>query len=124
VDDQGDAQGETEEQEERKSQEETESGYLCDYSSKRLMTEADIKELNKGTYENLPQGKTIIQMVINEMYARYGYQFQSEEIQKYFEQKKWYQDIAVKNTDMNNILKNMTETEKKNVEFLSAYSGQ
>lgn len=95
--------------------------YLCSYSSERQMTEADVAELKAGTYEDLPEGKNIIQMVINELYAKYGYQFSNEEIQKYFEQKQWYQDITVRNDDMEGIFKGMTDIEKANVEFLSAF---
>lgn len=96
--------------------------YLCSYSSDRLLTEDDIEELNNKPYGNLPSGKSIIQMVINEMYARYGYQFQTQEIQDYFDGKEWYQDISVRNPDMDNIFKNMTDMEKANVEFLSAHN--
>ena len=95
--------------------------YLCSYSSERQMTEADVSELRSGTYEDLPEGKNIIRMVINELYAKYGYQFNNEEIQKYFEQKQWYQDITVRNKDMDSIFKGMTDIEKSNVEFLSAF---
>lgn len=95
--------------------------YLCSYTSDRLVTEEDVEELNSKTYENLPQGKGIIQMVVNEIYARYGYQFQNEEIQSYFDQKEWYQNIKVRNTNMDDVIKNMTKTERENVEFLSAY---
>lgn len=96
--------------------------YLCSYSSDRLLTEEDIEEFNSKSYGNLPSGKSIIQMVINEMYARYGYQFQTQEIQAYFDGKEWYQDISVRNPDMDNIFKNMTDMEKANVEFLSAHN--
>ena len=37
-----------------------EEEYLCTYSSERLMTEADVAELQAGVYENLPEGKNII----------------------------------------------------------------
>ena len=80
-----------------------------------------MEKLNSKTYENLPQGKGIIQMVVNEMYARYGYQFQNEEIQSYFDQKEWYQKITVRSADMDDVIKSMTETERENVEFLSEY---
>ena len=55
------------------------------------------------------------------MYARYGYQFQNEEIQSYFDQKEWYQKITVRSADMDDVIKSMTETERENVEFLSEY---
>lgn len=96
--------------------------YLCAYTSERLLTEEDIEELNSQPYGDLPSGKNIIQMVINEMYARYGYQFQTSEIQSYFDGKEWYQKISARNPDMDDIFKSMTETEKANVEFLSAHN--
>lgn len=114
---------ETEAETERDAEAEAASeGYLCSYSSERQITEEDVEELMNGTYEDLPQGKSVIQMVINEMYARYGYQFSSEEIQQYFEQKEWYQDIDERNTDMDSIYQNMTDIEKANVSFLSEVS--
>lgn len=101
--------------------EEEGNGYLCTYSSNRLMTEADVQKLKEGTYADLPQGKGIIRMVVNELYAKYGYQFGNEEIQAYFNGKEWYQDIPTRNTDMNDVIKKMTDTERANVEFLSPY---
>lgn len=98
-----------------------ENGYLCTYSSDRLLTEADVQELQQGTYPGLPQGKGIIRMVVNELYAKYGYQFGNEEIQGYFDQQEWYQDIPTRNTDMNDVIQKMTGTERANVEFLSPY---
>ena len=114
---------ETEEMKETegKKESEEEGEYLCRYTSERLVTEEDVEKLNSKTYENLPQGKGIIQMVVNEMYARYGYQFQNEEIQSYFDQKEWYQKITVRSADMDDVIKSMTETERENVEFLSEY---
>ena len=102
-------------------EDDAENSYLCAYSSDRLMTEADVQELKEGTYADLPQGKGIIRMVVNELYAKYGYQFGKEEIQAYFNQKEWYQDIPTRSTDMNDVIKKMTDTERANVEFLSPY---
>lgn len=99
-------------------------GYICSYSSERQITEDDIQKLRSGTYEDLPEGKDVIQMAVNEMYARYGYRFSTKEIQDYFEKRQWYQDIAEKNSDMNAIYENMTEIEKENVDFLSSYRGE
>lgn len=115
---------ETEDVKKKEEEEDAEEGneYLCVYSSDRLLTEEDIEEYNSKSYGNLPSGKSIIQMLINEMYARHGYQFQTQEIQDYFDEKEWYQDISVRNPDMDNIFKNMTELEKANVEFLSAHN--
>lgn len=93
-------------------EDDAENSYLCAYSSDRLMTEEDVQELQQGTYADLPQGKGIIRMVVNELYAKYGYQFGNEEIQAYFNQKEWYQDIPTRNTDMNDVIKKMTDTER------------
>ena len=80
--------------------------------------------MRSGIYEGFPEEKDVIQMVVNEMYARYGYQFNNQEIQSYFEQKKWYQDIEEKRSDMNAIYQDMSEIEKSNVDFLSEYRGE
>lgn len=102
----------------------TESQYLCSYSAERLLTESDVETLNQATYEGLPEGKSIIQMVINEMYAKHGYEFENEEIQAYFNRQSWYQNINVHNRDMDSIFEDMTDMEKANVEFLSAHNGE
>lgn len=102
----------------------TESQYLCSYSAERLLTESDVEALNQATYEGLPEGKGIIQMVINEMYAKHGYEFENEEIQAYFNRQSWYQNINVRNRDMDSIFEDMTDMEKVNVEFLSAHNGE
>ncbi|TGY97774.1 YARHG domain-containing protein [Petralouisia muris] len=115
------AQPEDTDSSDREEAENADGGYLCPYSSERLMTEADVQELKQGTYADLPQGKGIIRMVVNELYAKYGYQFGKEEIQAYFDQKEWYQEIPTRSTDMNDIIKKMTDTERANVEFLSPY---
>lgn len=95
--------------------------YLCSYSSERLITEKDIWQLKAESYEGFPEGKGIIRMIINEMYARYGYQFSNEEILYYFNQKEWYRNINEKVYNMESIYERMTETEKKNIEFLLQY---
>ncbi len=117
----GSASANGEQEADSDEEDDAENSYLCAYSSDRLMTEEDVQELQQGTYADLPQGKGIIRMVVNELYAKYGYQFGNEEIQAYFNQKEWYQDIPTRNTDMNDVIKKMTDTERANVEFLSPY---
>ncbi|MCI8326191.1 MAG: YARHG domain-containing protein [Lachnospiraceae bacterium] len=94
--------------------------YLCSYSAQRQITQDDINTLEAGTYTGIPQGRTIVQMVLNEMYARHGYQFSDVGLQNYFNQKTWYQAITERETDMDKIYSNMSEIEKNNIEFLSA----
>ena len=96
--------------------------FLCSDSSSRMLTQEDIEELRSGTYKGLPEGKGIIQMVVNEMYARKGYQFGSQGIQDYFEARGWYRDIKQRNSDQESIYQNMSDIEKANVQFLSAFS--
>ena len=64
------------------------------------------------------EGKTLQQMIINEMYAVYGYQFQTDLMIEYFEGKSWYNSIEKREQDMNKIYDNMSEVEHKNIDFL------
>ena len=99
----------------------TDTDYLCSYSNERLVTEEDIDKLKNTKYDNLPAGKDIIQMVINEMYARHGDKFNNKDIQAYFDSKKWYKDIKDHNDNMDDIYNNMTDIERKNVDFISGH---
>lgn len=104
----------------KKAREENTGDYLCSYSSERILTEEDIEELEKEDYGDLPEDKTLIRMIINEMYARYGFEFQNEQIRDYFNQRDWYKNMTERESDMNLIYKNMSDVEKANVEFLTA----
>lgn len=95
--------------------------YLCAESDQRELTEDDVTALQNQTVEGLPEDKGIIQMVINEMYARKGYQFDDEAIQAYFDSKVWYQEITNRTDDMETVLEGMSEVEKTNIDFLSTY---
>ena len=97
------------------------SDYLCAVSNHRELREEDVTALQSQTVEGLPADKGIIQMVINEMYARRGYQFGDEAIQAYFDSKAWYQEITDRTDDMDAILADMSEIEKTNIDFLSTY---
>lgn len=93
--------------------------YLCSYSTEREITAEDVESLKAGTYTNLPADKDILRMVINEMYAKYGYEFSDADIQSYFDQKQWYQNITDRNDDMDIIYQGMTDIEKTNIDFLT-----
>lgn len=97
------------------------SDYLCAESDQRELTEDDVIALQLQNVEGLPADKGIIQMVINEMYARRGYQFGDEAIQAYFDSKAWYQEITDRTDDMDAILADMSEVERTNIDFLSTY---
>ncbi len=106
---------------ERDAANEWESEYLCSYSSDRLLDESDIEYLKQKKTDPFPANETILQMVVNEIYAKYGYTFRNEEIQQYFENKQWYQDITIRIKEMDQVFDRMTKTEQENVKFLSAH---
>ena len=57
-----------------------EDGYICSYSNKRELTQADVS--NKSDW--------ILTLMRNEIYARHGRPFQDAEIKAHFVSKKWY----------------------------------
>lgn len=95
-----------------------EDEYLCPEAVGRVLDKEDVERLKNAVYENLPQGKSIIQMVINEIYARNGYRFDSPELQEYFEAKSWYVPTANSDADMESIYAGMSETDKANLDML------
>lgn len=82
-------------------------------SDKTLLTDEMINEK--------VQDKQTLRLAINEIYARHGYQFTSEEYTNHFNQFDWYKNMT-KESDMNKVSAGFSETEKKNVEKLQAYS--
>ena len=94
-------------EEEKKKQQESSSGKTITYSSSHLLTEAELQGVSKND----------MQMAINEIYARHGYKFQSEEILNYFKQFSWYDPDE---TDQSVIIGRLNSTEKANVDLLRA----
>ena len=99
------------------------SDYLCSYSSDRLLTDSDVEGYLNANYSeyNFPEGINIIQMIINEMYAKHGYEFTDSKLSAYFSNKTWYKSNTNKVNDMNAVSDSMSEIEKKNVDFLNSY---
>ncbi len=97
---------------------ETNSEYLCSFSSDRLITEADMDELESSDYGDLPGDRSLAQMIINEIYAKNGCQFESEEVQEYFETKSWYQEIGSYESDKSVVYSSMSSIEQDNITFL------
>lgn len=99
------------------------SDYLCSYSSDRLLTDSDVEEYLNANYSeyNFPEGINIIQMIINEIYAKHGYEFTDSKLSAYFSNKTWYKSNTNKVNDMNAVSDSMSEIEKKNVDFLNSY---
>ena len=99
------------------------SDYLCSYSSDRLLTDSDVEGYLNANYSeyNFPEGINIIQMIINEIYAKHGYEFTDSKLPAYFSNKTWYKSNTNKVNDMNAVSDSMSEIEKKNVDFLNSY---
>ena len=99
------------------------SDYLCYYSSDRLLTDSDVEGYLNANYSeyNFPEGINIIQMIINEIYAKHGYEFTDSKLSAYFSNKTWYKSNTNKVHDMNAVSDSMSEIEKKNVDFLNSY---
>ena len=96
-----------------------EGDYICEYSSDRVISEDDYKELeDKYKDVSFPGDRSLAQMIINEMYAKNGYQFSDSEMTSYFEKKDWYKDLSKSYTDMEEVTDLMTSTEKDNIKFL------
>lgn len=96
--------------------------YLCSYSSDRRLTESDLNELRNSDYGELPDGRSLEQMLINEIYARHGYRFSNEKILAYFQQKDWYNNIGSYSPSQDVVAAGFSSTEKANVEFLKAHT--
>ncbi len=83
--------------------------YLIPDSATRYLETRDI--------ENRSQDE--IQMIINEIYARHGREFQSQDNYDYFSAQDWYEPIAGKSDE--EIVSEFNEFEKANVELLREY---
>lgn len=95
-----------------------ENEFLCPKAITDVLSEEDVENLKNTVYENLPQDKDIIQMVINEIYARNGYRFENQELQAYFEAKNWYVPSTDSEADMDSIYAGMSEIDKANIDLL------
>ncbi|MCP1101240.1 outer membrane biosynthesis protein TonB [Aequitasia blattaphilus] len=82
------------------------SGYMISYSHQRILTSSDIKGMSLRE----------INYAKNEIYARKGRIFQSPELSNYFNSKSWYRGTIQPENFSNDLL---SDTEKKNAEFLS-----
>ena len=83
------------------------NGFVGKYpqTSERLITEADFKGLTKKD----------LRIMRNEIFARYGYQFKSKDLQDYFKKQEGY----VGNLDNADAF--LSEVELKNIEFIKKY---
>lgn len=92
---------------EKKSENRLEQDYIIPYSDTELLTEEDVEGLSVQE----------INYAKNEIYARYGRKFASQELQDYFNSKDWYYGtIEPEDFDKGNYL---SDLENKNAAFLS-----
>lgn len=74
-------------------------------------TSASEKYLNRNDILNMTEND--LQIMRNEIFARYGYIFEkNSEMDKYFSQKSWYKTLS------NNVEDKLTDKEKKNVDLI------
>ena len=83
----------------------SEDDYIIADSDKRKLTESDLEDLS-------PRELTYAR---NEIYARHGRKFQSDELQEYFDSKDWYElNEGFDDHDLQGV-------ERQNAEFISEY---
>lgn len=83
------------------------TGYIFPDSSSRLLTEDDIEGLSAWE----------LKVARNEIYARHGRRFNSQELQNYFDSRDWYQGTVAPGDFTDAML---SEIELANVRFLKA----
>lgn len=89
---------------------EKKSEYIIEDSASRYLTDADVKGL---TLQEINYAK-------NEIYARHGRRFKSQELQDYFDSTSWYVGkYSPEDFDQNYSGRVLNDFEKKNADFLS-----
>ncbi|KEI75340.1 hypothetical protein N486_05980 [Clostridium botulinum B2 128] len=85
-------------------------GYIIPQSNQRYLTEDELKNYDKYTLD----------LIRNEIYARYGYAFKEEPFKSYFSNKNWYvKDESFKGSDSE-----LNEHELKNIKLLLELSSK
>lgn len=82
---------------------------ISEESAERYLQASDIENYNHNE----------IQMIINEIYARHGREFHTQENRDYFSAQDWYNPISGKTDE--EIVAEFNKFEKANVELLSKY---
>ena len=83
-------------------------GYIISYSSDVLLTLSDIQGLSKQQ----------LRYARNEIYARHGRKFQSQDLRNYFNSKSWYQGVIEPSNFNDKTM--LTNIEIKNIQFLKS----
>jgi len=80
-------------------------------SSDYIIPDSDIRVLSGADIDYLTRGE--LRLARNEIYARHGYVFQSDDLREYFSKKAWYTPNYSYNGSLNNI-------ERHNVDLIKA----
>lgn len=102
----------------------SQNGYLCTYSSERLMTRDEIVSYQNTDYSsyNFPGGRSIVQMLINEIFARHGYYFEDQELYNYFYNNSLFSNVTIRQElDMDGVFNTMSSVEQDNLRLLMEY---
>lgn len=101
--------GKAEEPEKDPTTDNTSGDYIFPDSASRYLTDADVAGM---TIQEINYGK-------NEIYARHGRRFKSQELMDYFGSKSWYQGLYDPDDFDANYAGSLNDYEKWNAEFLS-----
>lgn len=87
-------------------------------SNDRLIDKDDVESAISQYQDKIPSTSNVPQMIINEILARHGYWFKTEEIRDYFLAQQWYSDQRDYEEDMDTVMSQLSEIEKKNIDFI------
>ena len=99
-------------------------GFLCVFSDSLLITQADLDAIFQNPPDDLPEGYSVAEMILFEMYARRGFTFRDTSLREYFEDKAWYQAAPGKTDNRNVILARMNDIERQNLAFLESLQNE
>jgi len=105
---------------EKENKKKNKNSYLWADSSKKKLTEDsayDIIEKVENMEYVMPGARSAARMIINELYAKHGAKFKDKEVQKFFNNKKWYKKIK-KKVSTDKAFSKMSKIEKSNIEIL------
>jgi len=92
------------------------SDYSTENYSEYILPESNVRYINEEDICNLSPEE--LRLARNEIYARYGRIFKSEELRNYFNSKSWYTPLV---TAENFNESSFNEYEKANINFIVAY---
>ena len=82
-----------------------------------LLPNADVKYYTEDELSHMSE--QVLCYARNEIYARHGYVFQSNELSTYFNQQPWYQNLPVSNDTFEDVEADFTDAEAQNVELIA-----